>query len=113
MNNWFDEGSSENHSSIQFGYISDSELDNKNLFYLTIPKNGTAGGSYDLLKSNIHKVLDMADEMMKQFQLQISVQSDLISLHIMQNTGYNAVRIFDFIQIATPVLKQLGLFDCN
>ena len=111
LNNWFDEGHSENHSSIQFGYISDSELDNKYLFYLTIPKNGTASGSYDALKSNIHKVLDMADEIMEQFQLQTFVQSDIITLHIVQNFDDNTVRIFDFIQIATPILKQLGLFD--
>ena len=111
LNNWFDEGTSENHSSIQFGYISDSELDNKNLFYLTIPKNGTACGSYDLLKSNIHKVLDIADEMIEQFQLQTSVQSDIITLRIIQNSDDNTVRSFDFIQIATPILKQIGLFD--
>lgn len=111
LNNWFDEGSSENHSSIQFGYLSDLELDSKYLFYLTIPKNGSACGSYDALKSNIHNVLDIADEMMEQFQLQTSVQSDIITLRIVQNSDDNTVRIFDFIQIATPILKQLGLFD--
>lgn len=111
LNNWFDEGTSENHSTIQFGYISETNptcQNIKQLFNLPIPKSGT--GSYDVLKSNLNKVLDIADKIMKQFQLKLSVKSDeqLITLEIDQNIRITEI---DFIKVATPVLKQLGLFD--
>ena len=46
----------------------------KQLFTLPIPKSGTS--SYDVLKSNLNKVLDISDKIMKQFQLKLSVKSD-------------------------------------
>lgn len=111
LNNWFDEGTSENHSTIQFGYTSETNPtchNIKQLFNLPIPKSGT--GSYDVLKSNLNKALDIADKIMKQFQLKLSVKSDeqLITLEIDQNIHITEI---DFIKVATPVLKQLGLFE--
>jgi hypothetical protein len=111
LNNWFDEGTSENHSTIQFGYISETNPNCQNikqLFTLPIPKSGT--GSYDVLKSNLNKVLDISDKIMKQFHLKLSVKSDeqLITLEIDQNIRITEI---DFIKVATPVLKQLGLFN--
>lgn len=78
------------------------------MFNLPIPKSGT--GSYDVLKSNLNNVLDIADKIMKQFQLKLSVKSDeqLITLEINQNIRITEI---DFIKVATPVLKQLGLFE--
>ena len=80
----------------------------KQLFYIPIPKSGT--GSYDALKSNFNNVLDIADKIMKQFQLKLSVKSDeqLITLEIDQNVRITEI---DFIKVATPILKQLGFFD--
>ena len=114
LNNWFDEGSSENHSSIQFGYITDSNPANSNmkqLFYIPIPKSGS-NSSYDVLKSNLNNVLDISDEIMKQFQLKLSVKSNeqLITLEINQSESARIIE-FDFIKVATPILKQLGFFD--
>lgn len=113
LNNWFDEGSSVNHSTIQFGYVSETNpacQNIKQLFYIPIPKSGT--GSYDALKSNFNNVLDIADKIMKQFQLKLSVKSDeqLITLEIDQSEAVRITEI-DFIKVATPILKQLGLFE--
>ena len=113
LNNWFDEGASENHSTIQFGYISETNPNCQNikqLFNLPIPKSGT--GSYDVLKSNLNNVLDISDKIMKQFQLKLSVQSDeqLITLEIDQSEAARITEI-DFIKVATPILKQLVLFE--
>ena len=113
LHNWFDEGTSENHSSIQFGYVSDSESNEQRLFYLSIPKTGTTIGSYDLLTSNIQQILNISDYLLEKFNLTPSIQSGnhLIILDIVTNSDDHTVRIFDFIQIATPILTQLGLFD--
>ena len=112
LNNWFDEGASENHSTIQFGYISEANPHIKQLFFLPIPKSGHGTANYDSLKSNLNNVLDIADKIMKQFQLKLSVKSDeqLITLEIDQSEAARITEI-DFIKVATPVLKQLGLFN--
>lgn len=119
LNNWHDEGLSENHSSIQFGYISTIEPKNKCLFYITIHKTGV--GSYDMAKSKLIGVMDMADDLIEQFELKPSIKLDehLIKLelnHPFDLTQRESIdnidtQTLDFIQIATPVLKQLGLFD--
>ena len=49
---------------------------------------------------------------MKQFQLKLSIKSDeqLITLEIDQSEAARITEI-DFIKVATPILKQLGLFE--
>lgn len=49
---------------------------------------------------------------MKQFQLKLSVELDkqLITFEIDQSEAARITEI-DFIKVATPVLKQLGLFE--
>lgn len=112
LNNWFDEGLSENHASIQFGYISSIEPKNNGLFYINIPKTGN--GSYDIAKSKIISLMDMADDLIEQFELIPSIKLEFnqrFDLIATDKIKTETLDIIDFIQIATPILKKLGLFD--
>lgn len=119
LNNWFDEGLSENHASIQFGYISSIEPKNKCLFYITIPKTGN--GSYDIAKSKLISVMDIADDLIEQFELIPSIKLDEHLIKLELNKCFDLIAtnkietetldFMDFIQIASPILKKLGLFN--